>query len=93
MSFIYYAGHEAEWSKEAVDSMEELTQGQVLQAQVCGYAEDSMPLVYLYAIHGSQVRVHEKKTCSVVSIIVTVDKCTLQSKRRKYLILFIVLEL
>ncbi|KDR20045.1 uncharacterized protein LOC110829398 [Zootermopsis nevadensis] len=52
---IPFGGHEAEWSKEAVDSMEELTQGQVLQAQVCGYAEDSMPLVYLYAIHGSQV--------------------------------------
>jgi hypothetical protein len=36
--------------------MEELTHGQVLQAQVYGYAEDGLPVVYLYAMHGSQVR-------------------------------------
>jgi hypothetical protein len=40
--------------------MEELTQGQVLQALVCGYAEDGLPLVNLYAIHDSQVRVLHK---------------------------------
>lgn len=48
-------GDEALWSKESIAGMEELTHGQVLQAQVCGYAEDSLPVVYLYAIHGSQV--------------------------------------
>ncbi|XP_069672065.1 A-kinase anchor protein 1, mitochondrial [Periplaneta americana] len=48
-------GEEALWSKESIAGMEELTHGQVLQAQVCGYAEDSLPVVYLYAIHGSQV--------------------------------------
>jgi hypothetical protein len=52
---LYDAGHEAVWTKESVASMEELTHGQVLQAQVCGYAEDCLPVVYLYAIHGSQV--------------------------------------
>jgi hypothetical protein len=55
--FFCAAGHEAVWSKESVAGMEELTQGQVLQAQVCGYAEDDMPVVYLYAMHGSQVRI------------------------------------
>jgi A-kinase anchor protein 1 len=51
------SGHEAVWSKESVAGMEELTQGQVLQAQVCGYAEDGLPVVYLYAMHGSKVRI------------------------------------
>jgi A-kinase anchor protein 1 len=50
------SGNEAAWSKESVAGMEELTHGQVLQAQVCGYAEDGLPVVYLYAMHGSQVR-------------------------------------
>lgn len=50
-----FGGHEAVWSKESVAGMEELTQGQVLQAQVCGYAEDGLPVVYLYAMHGSKV--------------------------------------
>lgn len=53
---LYVAGHEASWTKECMASMEELTHGQVLQAQVCGYAEDGLPVVYLYAVHGSQVR-------------------------------------
>jgi len=48
-------GNEAAWSKGSVAGMEELTHGQVLQAQVCGYAEDGLPVVYLYAMHGSQV--------------------------------------
>jgi A-kinase anchor protein 1 len=55
--FFRNSGHEAAWSKESIAGMEELTRGQVLQAQVCGYAEDGLPVVYLYAIHGSQVRV------------------------------------
>jgi len=50
------SGNEAAWSKESVAGMEELTHGQVLQAQVYGYAEDGLPVVYLYAMHGSQVR-------------------------------------
>jgi hypothetical protein len=58
---LYDAGDEALWSKESIAGMEELTHGQVLQAQVCGYAEDGLPMVYLYAIHGSQVRVTYKE--------------------------------
>lgn len=52
---IPVGGHEAVWTKESMASMEELTRGQVLQAQVCGYAEDGLPVVYLYAVHGSQM--------------------------------------
>ncbi|KAJ9574991.1 hypothetical protein L9F63_007819, partial [Diploptera punctata] len=48
-------GGEEEWSKESYAVMEELTHGQVLQAQICTYAEDGLPVVYLYAIHGNQV--------------------------------------
>jgi len=48
-------GNEAAWSKESVAGMEELTHGQVLQAEVCGYAEDGLPVVYLFAMHSSQV--------------------------------------
>jgi A-kinase anchor protein 1 len=54
--FFCDSGNEAVWSKESVTGMEELTHGQVLQAQVCGYAEDGLPVVYLYAMRGSQVR-------------------------------------
>jgi len=50
------SGNEAAWSKESVAGMEELTHGQVLQAEVCGYAEDGLPVVYLFAMHSSQVR-------------------------------------
>jgi hypothetical protein len=53
---LFDAGHEAVWTKDSMAGMEELTRGQVLQAQVCGYAEDGLPAAYLYAIHGSQVR-------------------------------------
>lgn len=57
-------GDEAVWSKESVAGMEELTRGQVLQAQVCGYAEDGVPVVYLYAMHGSQVVLVNQKLVS-----------------------------
>nr|CAD7202697.1 unnamed protein product [Timema douglasi] len=48
-------GVEAEWSKESLIAMEELTQGQMLQAQLCGYSDDGVPVVYLYSIQGTQV--------------------------------------
>ncbi|XP_063226136.1 A-kinase anchor protein 1, mitochondrial-like isoform X2 [Bacillus rossius redtenbacheri] len=43
-------GVEEEWSKEAFDVLEELTKGQVVEAQVVGYAENSVPIVYLFSI-------------------------------------------
>nr|CAD7431376.1 unnamed protein product [Timema monikensis] len=48
-------GVEAEWSKESLIAMEELTHGQMLQAQLCGYSDDGVPVVYLYSIQGTQV--------------------------------------
>ncbi|GLH14573.1 Tudor and KH domain-containing protein homolog [Gryllus bimaculatus] len=43
------------WSTEALSLMEQMTAGQVLQAQVCGYCEDGVPAVALYAAVGTQV--------------------------------------
>ena len=49
-----FAGAE-DWSRESYAGMEELTHGQVLQAQICTYTEDGLPVVYIFAIHDSQV--------------------------------------
>nr|CAD7612341.1 unnamed protein product [Timema genevievae] len=48
-------GVEAEWSKESLIAVEELTHGQMLQAQLCGYSDDGVPVVYLYSIQGTQL--------------------------------------
>lgn len=48
-------GEEASWSADAAAVMEELTHGQVLQAQVCDYTEENVPNVFLYAVHCNQV--------------------------------------
>ncbi|XP_047110307.1 A-kinase anchor protein 1, mitochondrial-like [Schistocerca piceifrons] len=48
-------GEEASWSADAAAVMEELTHGQVLQAQVCDYTEENIPNVFLYAVHCNQV--------------------------------------
>jgi A-kinase anchor protein 1, mitochondrial len=43
------------WMQEAVSYIEQLTHGQVIQAQIYGYAENSIPVVYLFSIQGSVV--------------------------------------
>lgn len=46
---------EDDWSEEARLFVQSLTCGQVLQAQVYDYADDGVPLVYLYSSVGNQV--------------------------------------
>lgn len=38
-----------EWSKEAADTIQRYSTGRILQAQICGYTEDNLPEVYLFA--------------------------------------------
>lgn len=52
---MFVAGEDALWSPEAMTAVEELTQGQVLQAQVLDYAQDGVPIVVLCAMHNGQV--------------------------------------
>lgn len=40
------------WSAEACATFEDLAQGQILQALIVGYADNGIPLVYLYRIQG-----------------------------------------
>lgn len=40
------------WSAEACATFEDLAQGQILQAVIVGYADNGIPLVYLYRVQG-----------------------------------------
>lgn len=48
-------GDGAEWSEEAKQFVQCLTQQQLLQAQVYSYTDTGIPLVYLYSTQCTQV--------------------------------------
>lgn len=43
------------WCEKAKKVVEKLTFGKVLQAQVYGYADDGVPLIYLYTVNDDKV--------------------------------------
>lgn len=45
-----------EWCEEARELVETLTLGKVLQAQIHGYTDQSVPLIFLYTVHDNEVR-------------------------------------
>ncbi|XP_065332934.1 A-kinase anchor protein 1, mitochondrial isoform X2 [Cloeon dipterum] len=47
------------WSEAAFNRVEDLTRNQVLQAQVVGYAENSVPYIRLYSSHTKSYSVNE----------------------------------
>lgn len=44
------------WCDDAKLLVQGLTYGQILQAQVYDYTPEGIPLILLYAVHGTQVR-------------------------------------
>lgn len=46
---------ESAWSEEAKEVVEKLTFGNILQAQVYGYAFPGVPLIYLYTVVNNEV--------------------------------------
>lgn len=43
------AAPNGEWSDEAADTIQSFTHGRILQAQICGYTQDNLPEVLLFA--------------------------------------------
>lgn len=52
---LYSVLDEEYFSSEAANVLEELTQGQMLQAQVVGRSEEGIPYVHIYQINGEKV--------------------------------------
>jgi A-kinase anchor protein 1, mitochondrial len=46
-----------EWSPEAAEVLNSLTNGLIIQAQVAGYTQDGLPEVYLYACLAKDVSI------------------------------------
>lgn len=54
------------WCEDAKLVVQGLTYGQILQAQVYDYTPEGIPLILLYAVHGTQVRDFLRASCSSV---------------------------
>ena len=55
-NIIIVCAEENVWCENSKSLVEKLTFGKVLQAQVYGYAEDGIPLIYLYTVVDDKVR-------------------------------------
>lgn len=54
---------ETDWSDEATAAFQQISQGQILQGYICGYAENRIPYVRLFKITGANVSISHNKLC------------------------------